>query len=350
MSPFADYSPQQLWKTVIRLISIPEFSNTRSFSFRSRSANLNKMSTSNFVNPFANCTGPITPECPAYWSYLGYQPDLVPNAVFFGIHVVCAIVQLILGIRYKTWTYMIALFCGCVLELLGYLGRMKMHADPWDGGAYKLQITTLIIAPAFTAAGIYLTLKHVVLTFGREYSILKPALYTWIFVCADIATLLVQAAGAALFSGTNVPYSTLKAGADIAVAGIAAQVGFLSFFGICAVIYLIRLNRNWRNVSLESVQIAQSTRTHFFAAAVIVAYIAVLIRCIYRIPELAGGYRNAVYLNQTDFIVLDGVMIAVATILLTVFHPGIFFPQLSAPVQKKRKEKPSGEPYIELEH
>ena len=39
--------------------------------------------------------------------------------------------------------------------------------------------------------------------------------------------------------------------------------------------------------------------------------------------------------NEPLFLVLDGAMIAAASILLTVAHPGFFFPQLTSGYWKK---------------
>jgi hypothetical protein len=36
--------------------------------------------------------------------------------------------------------------------------------------------------------------------------------------------------------------------------------------------------------------------------------------------------------SETDFIALDGAMIAFAVLLLTVFHPGYCFPRLGATI------------------
>ena len=43
--------------------------------------------------------------------------------------------------------------------------------------------------------------------------------------------------------------------------------------------------------------------------------------------------------DQTDFIVLDGVMITIATLCLTAFHPGVVFPEM----QMHGKTNPIGE-------
>jgi hypothetical protein len=59
--------------------------------------------------------------------------------------------------------------------------------------------------------------------------------------------------------------------------------------------------------------------------AVIVAFVAILIRCIYRIAEMAGGWRNPIMQDQILFVVLDGIMCVVASVALNIFHPGAIF-------------------------
>ncbi|KAL9109803.1 MAG: hypothetical protein Q9187_008122 [Circinaria calcarea] len=72
-------------------------------------------------------------------------------------------------------------------------------------------------------------------------------------------------------------------------------------------------------------EIMHNPRFKFFVSAIGVATVAILIRSIYRIPELSGGWANPIMRNEPDFIVLDGVMCAIATLFLTVFHPGYCF-------------------------
>lgn len=63
---------------------------------------------------------------------------------------------------------------------------------------------------------------------------------------------------------------------------------------------------------------------------------------------MAPGWRNSIMRNETDFIALDGAMIAFAVLLLTVFHPGYCFPRLGATTgrskySEKREESASSE-------
>jgi hypothetical protein len=58
-----------------------------------------------------------------------------------------------------------------------------------------MQIVCLTIAPAFLAAGIYLCLSRIVVTFGAQNSRIKPKDYPRIFIPCDVLSLVLQAAG-----------------------------------------------------------------------------------------------------------------------------------------------------------
>ena len=65
-----------------------------------------------------NCTD-ISIYCPVEFTIYGYYPSLGANAFFLAIFALCLAVQFVLGIRYKTWTYFIALVLGSFAEALG---------------------------------------------------------------------------------------------------------------------------------------------------------------------------------------------------------------------------------------
>ncbi len=68
-----------------------------------------------------------------------------------------------------------------------------------------------------------------------------------------------------------------------------------------------------------------SMRSDQTILALVLATVTILIRSIFRVAELTGGFHGALWNNEVDFMVLDGVMVAVASICLTVFHPGLAF-------------------------
>lgn len=65
-------------------------------------------------------------ECTIEGTLYGYYPSLGANIFFAAFFGLCLLVQIVQGIRYKTWTYMIALCLGCIGEAVGYAGRIIM--------------------------------------------------------------------------------------------------------------------------------------------------------------------------------------------------------------------------------
>ncbi|KAF1842546.1 RTA1-domain-containing protein [Cucurbitaria berberidis CBS 394.84] len=278
----------------------------------------------------------LTCECPVEGTLYGYAPSLAANAFFAGFFGLALILQLYLGIRYKTWTYMIALSLGCVAESAGYAGRIIMHNNPYDDNGFKLQIVLLIFAPAFLAAGIYLTLKHVVIQFGEEWSRLRPNWYTYIFIACDITSLLMQSAGGALAAIAEPGENMGEIGTNLMVAGIIWQVVVLVVFGLLVVEYSVRTYKRRDQLTHSALELWGNRRFRFFCGAVVVAYVTIFIRCVYRIPELLSGWGGPLMRVETDFIVLEGIMIVLTVAAQTIFHPGFCFPALANTFGKKQ--------------
>lgn len=214
-----------------------------------------------------------------------------------------------------------------------------LYNDPFDDNGFTIQICCLIISPAFVSAGIYLTLKHIVISFGESWSRLKPVWYTRIFIAGDIFSLVLQGAGGGIASTADTGSSLQDTGTNMMIAGVIFQVVILAFFGYFLAEYTLRTHRRRDQLSAESMALFHKTSFRCFMGAVIVAYTGIFVRCVYRIPELTGGWRSELMRNEPEFIVLEGVMIVIAVLVLTVFHPGYCFPALGSTIGKKKKAK-----------
>ncbi|KAJ4400631.1 hypothetical protein N0V91_008568 [Didymella pomorum] len=290
----------------------------------------------------------VTPQCPAIATTYGYYPILSVNAFFLALFGLCCLACLIIGVWTKTWTYTIALGIGTLLETAGYAGRILMNDNPWSDSGFRLQIVCLILGPSLVAAAIYLTLKHFVLYCGPQYSPLKPRLYPWVFIGCDIGSIVLQACGGGIAaSGGNSNIKLLNAGNNLIIAGIAFQVATMAGCGLLVLLYIWRYRKGAplkgqvdekSNYQLSKEQgTVPLGKVKLFAAVVSLSYITVLIRCIYRLPEMAGGWGNPLMRNEKEFLLLDGMMIGIACVCLTVFHPGFFFPPFAAFRHGKRR-------------
>lgn len=210
-------------------------------------------------------------------------------------------------------------------SVIGYVGRILLHDNPFDDVGFNIQICCLIIAPvrisesrgerdsamadsiqAFLAAAIYLTLKHVVLTVGEQYSRLPAKYYTWIFILCDLFSLILQGAGGGLAATADTD-SSAATGNNLMMAGIVFQVFTLLVFGVLAGEYASRAYQRRSEWSQSVVNLVSSMRFKLFVGSLLTAYTVIFIRCVYRIAEMAGGWRNEIMQNEAEFIALDGV-------------------------------------------
>ncbi|KAF1357699.1 sphingoid long-chain base transporter RSB1 [Lizonia empirigonia] len=282
----------------------------------------------------AFCTS-VTPYCPVEGTIYGYYPSIGWNGCFAGFFGLSLLVQTFLGVKYKTWTFMIAMCLGCVGEVIGYIGRILMWNNPFDEAGFQMQICCLIIAPAFVSAAIYLTLKHIILSFGEGWSRLRPEWYTWIFIGCDLLALVLQGAGGGIAATADYGSDLQDLGTNLMLAGVIWQVFCLSFFGCFLGEYLIRTYRRRNTLQSPAVELLHNTKFRLFLGAVTTAYVTILARCAYRIPELSGGWMNELMRDEAEFIALEGIMIVVAVMVLTLCHPGYCFPMLAAARSKE---------------
>ena len=274
----------------------------------------------------SNGDGCTKETCPASQSIYGYAPSLVANAIFLALFIISGLVHSYQGFRYKTWSFLTVMVIGNLCEGVGYGGRIMLHNDPFSDPGFKLQIVLLTFAPAFLAAGIYFTLKHIVIIFGSEISRLKPAWYTYIFISCDILSIVLQGAGGAVASIADPGTNLMDIGDDLMITGLAFQVFTLLIFGALASEYALRVRRSSNSqMNPQTAELRRSRKFRFFIIALIVSYSAILIRCIYRVAEMAGGWGNVIMQTESVFIVLDSLMVVIATLALNAFHPGYCF-------------------------
>lgn len=76
-----------------------------------------------------NCT---VETCSLSCAQVKYLPTLAGNVVYAAAFGLLLIAQLRLGIKYKTWGFMVGMLCGLILEVVGYAGRIMLHENPFD--------------------------------------------------------------------------------------------------------------------------------------------------------------------------------------------------------------------------
>ncbi|KAK4629469.1 Efflux pump himE [Fulvia fulva] len=277
------------------------------------------------ANPNQGCT---VSTCDPSQSVYGYRPNLAATLVFLILFTLSGLIYTWQGILTKTNFFTTAMVLGCLSELLGYVAKMLLWKDPFSDAGFKMSVVLLTFAPAFYSAGIYYTLKHICLTFGAGFSRLRPGLYTWVFISCDVFSIVLQAAGGATASASE-DEKVLKIGDNIMIAGLATQVATMLAFGLFAADYCFAIYRNRAHLNPATATLRRQMKFKLFCAALWLAYSVILIRCAYRLAELAKGWgpQNDILRNQRLFVGLDSVMCAIASVVLNVWHPGWSFPE-----------------------
>jgi hypothetical protein len=79
--------------------------------------------------------------CPLACAQVTYVPSLGGNVTYLVIIAFLAIAHLILGIKYKTWGFVVGMTCGLFLEVIGYIGRILLHNNPFDFNAFLMFVS-----------------------------------------------------------------------------------------------------------------------------------------------------------------------------------------------------------------
>ncbi|PKS08148.1 hypothetical protein jhhlp_005424 [Lomentospora prolificans] len=264
--------------------------------------------------PAANCTLDI---CPIEASLLRYQPNTPSTIVFLVVFALSMIVHTYQGVRTKAWGFMASMISGCILEIVGYIGRLIIHSNPFSFEGFLIQIICITIAPVFFCSAIYVLLSQVANYVDASVSRFKPALFYWIFIPCDIVSLILQATGGAL-SCTGANEHEIEIGEHISLAGLIFQVVTLIAFCVAFADYVIRARRSSSRHRLDKALM-------IFLGFMFASTFFILIRCVYRIVELGQGYFSELFRDEGLFIAFESVMMCIAVLLLNAGHPGPVF-------------------------
>jgi hypothetical protein len=233
--------------------------------------------------------------------------------------------QAFLGIRHRTWGFLIAMLIGTILEAVGYGGRIAMHNDIFTQGPFITYLCCLTIGPALFSAAIYLSLSRIITIYGPSLSFMRPRTITLTFISCDILSLVLQAVGGALASTASTPESR-DTGVNIMIAGLSTQVAATTAFSATCILLAWNIRRHPdRVITSDTALVAfRATRAfRLFLVAIGIATVTILIRCSFRVAELSEGFKGDLANDETLFMIFDGAMMLICVLVLTLAHPGI---------------------------
>lgn len=300
--------------------------------------------------------------------HLSYYFGMVPNKAYNIALLVLWSVLLALHfflLIYKQWWFSTAFLCCGILEVIGYAGRVVSHYNVYKVHPYVAQMVCLTIAPVFTMGGMYYQMAKLIEIYGHRFSFLSsPTAYSYFFIAFDIVSLAVQAAGGGVAAVAADDHNSARTGTKTFIGGLSLQVATMSIFMMlwvwfCYNVY-VKPRMKHSNSKWPSFKVLRTDPTvvdylyrekytdlrinpnrwvfQYFPLAFSVAVCCVFARCAYRLAELVNGWSGWIITHENYFIILDGLMMLLATVLMTIFHPGFAFHgrSLSIPITRGR--------------
>ncbi|KAH6672084.1 RTA1 like protein [Halenospora varia] len=250
------------------------------------------------------------------WKFYRYDPSLVAAIIFVVAFFTTTFFHLYQILRTRTW-YFTPLVLGGFFEWIGYIGRAlsSQESPNWTLGPYIMQTLLLLIAPALFAASIYMELSRIIeLVDGESRVMIKKRWLTKFFVCGDVLSFTLQAAGGGIMSSGNL--SSLKLGEKIVVIGLFVQIVFFGFFVIVAFSFNISMHR----FPTEKAQQRHQT-WHKHLNALYGASVLIMIRSIFRVVEYIQGNNGYLLKHEYYLYIFDGVLMLAVMFLFNFVHP-----------------------------
>ncbi len=142
---------------------------------------------------------------------------------------------------------------------------------------------------------------------------------------SDFISLLLQGAGGGIASAAN-DQSQSDEGRGIMLAGVVFQVVSLLVFMGLWLEFVFRLRRTSESSrDIRFVELRSTNKFTWFQYALGAAVVLIFIRSVYRVAELQQGFDGPIANNELSFMILEGPMIFLAVLAMTVLHPGIAF-------------------------
>ncbi|KAL5529008.1 hypothetical protein ACEPAG_4982 [Sanghuangporus baumii] len=253
-------------------------------------------------------------------SALNYVPSKTPAIAAGAVYAVLTALLFIRLFRWKAW-WGLCLPIGTLCFSVGFFIRYASAADTSNLGTFVITQILIVISPAAFLAFNYIVYGRLIRMFatGRNrYSLIRPEIVAKTFIISDVVTFCVQGGG----GGLQAQDDTANLGRIILLIGIIVQaLSYVVFYFI--LIHSHRMfsrddkfdeyNFPWRLVHV----------LHFSS-------VFIIIRCAYRVVELAQGNNGYLLTHEIFFYMLDTIPLFFATAIYVFFWPGKMIDDISS--------------------
>ncbi|XBW37430.1 hypothetical protein QEN19_003011 [Hanseniaspora menglaensis] len=268
-------------------------------------------------------------------------------------------------------------------------------------GDYIIQFTLLTICPNFFNAAIYSQYGRFLYAYGtsetkiQEINVFgkkfQPTIMSFILIFIDFACIFIQAAGGNILRAAKTQ-QTLNIGNGVYIAGIALQCFSMSCFTLlfsklmynihvksrllfarnkdtfelyggdlqttslngtyfcpwkwASIINSVSLEEVYRyeeksqptTIPLEEMSTTQRKMFKYYPFILTIAFILAIIRCFYRLFEVAiGGWNGYLMSHEIFLIVLDFIPLSIGALLTCIFSEGFVFGKQGIKILKQTK-------------
>ncbi|KAJ7823783.1 RTA1 like protein-domain-containing protein [Mycena olivaceomarginata] len=261
------------------------------------------------------------------FSPYGYTPTEYVCIIYVVLFACSTLTHVGQAIHHRMWWLFPSAILAGILETVGWGGRLWSATQPNVFEPYEIQIVCTIIGPTPLAAANFIILGRIINRLGPAYSRLSPKLYTILFLCCDIVSLVVQAIGGGMAAtAVNKRLDPAKGG-NVMLGGIIFQMVTITAYVLCAGEFLLRYLKN-RPFALDRSSVSVTStpplgrNMKVLICALVFNTTCLFIRAVYRVIELSDGWTGRIIHTQVYFNVLDGAMITLAILTLNLAHPG----------------------------
>ncbi|KAI2470944.1 RTA1-domain-containing protein [Annulohypoxylon bovei var. microspora] len=253
--------------------------------------------------------------------FLTYQPSLAGNAIFLALFAVLIPIIFALGIKYKSSIFAATVATGLALEVVGYIGRVLLHSSSNDRSYFILFLIGTMIGPTFICAAMFLTMPQIVAVYGEGFHSWRPGWYSYLFYALLGVSLVLELAGG-IVSTIRDDSGDIDTGVRVLLVGLAIQLVALAIFIFHGMLFAIAVRTRHHTLDIKFAGIYNSGSFKIFLLAFSLASLLLVVRTAYRIVMVAEGYGSSIAQSETLLLVLDGLMVLLATLLLVMFFPG----------------------------
>lgn len=223
---------------------------------------------------------------------------------------------------------------------LGFILRLVCRSNQQSIPLYAVSNLFIILSPTAFIAFIYMMYGRLIACLDPTLStkpeckgksmlspVLPPRLAGRLFITSDIITFVIQASGGGLQASGNPDMASL--GNKLFLIGVTLQAISFAFFIVLLVMAHIRIANQVQYFTFSTIfNFSKSSVSRTFVALYL-ACTMIMIRSIFRIVEMAGGYEGSVYHTEVYLFLLDSLPLAIANSSWVLLWPPTVFRKLS---------------------